>query len=408
MSRRPWSRRIGLVALLFAAAASIHWIEPLRPKSLDERAAGVFTVTTAADSGPGSLRDALFAAARAPGAARIHLAVARIDVESPLPPASQAVAIVIDTDVRTVIDAHALAAGAVLDIEAPRAIVRNVTVERAAGTAFLIHAAGVEISGIAALDSGVGLALVGTTMYLDLRHCSMSRNRIGVQVATAVTGVLQGCAFSQNTESAVWAVQSAGGSAPHTQLKILDNVFTGDRDAVVLANLPVTVERNHFVGSLRNSITVLGSEATLRGNIIRDAVENGVLIDSADHVAVVDNEIGRSPGTGIMVKSSSAVSIEHNKIFGNSYGVVQVFGETGVPITLAHNLIFSQRLDGLLIIGASPVVNDNRSINNTGAGIKVLSVVREGRVSAEAAPHLTGNVTAGNARNDVVRGEYSL
>jgi parallel beta-helix repeat protein len=239
----------------------------------------------------------------------------------------------------------------------------------------------------------------------------MSRNRIGVELAApGSAGILQGCKFAQHAESAVWAVEPAGGPAPQAQLKIADNLFTADRDAVVLANLPVTLEHNQFIGSLRNAIMVLGgSDVTLRGNRIRDAAQNGILIDSADHITVIDNEIGRSPGTGILVKSCSAVSIEHNRIYGNTYGIVQVLATShGAPLTVAHNLLFSQKVDGLLIIGASPVVSDNRSINNAGAGIKVLNIVHEGRASVQATPLLTGNVTAGNAQDGIVRGTYSL
>jgi nitrous oxidase accessory protein NosD len=409
MNRSGWYSRIILIALLIVAALSINWIAPLRPARLDERAASIFVVTSSADSGPGSLREALFAAARAQGSARIRLAVPRIRLESPLPPAAQAVAILIDTDVHTVIDAQGLEAGAVIDIEAPRAVLRDVTVEHAAGTAFLVHAEAIELKGIAALDSGIGLTLVGASPHVDIRDCIMSRNRMGVELAAPVAGIVQGCKFAQHAETALWAVQPAGGDAPRAQLKIADNLFTADRDAVVLANLPVTLEHNQFIGSLRNAITVLGNDVTIRGNKIRDAAQNGILIDSADHITVIDNEIGRSPGTGIMVKSSSGVSIEHNRIYGNTYGIVQVLATAhGAPLTVAHNLLFSQKVDGLLIIGASPIVSDNRSINNAGAGIKVLNAVHEGRASVQATPLLTGNVTAGNAQDGIVRGAYSL
>jgi nitrous oxidase accessory protein NosD len=409
MNRSGWYSRIILIALLIVAALSINWIAPLRPARLDERAASIFVVTSSADSGPGSLREALFAAARAQGRARIRLAVQRIHLESPLPPAAQAVAILIDTDVHTVIDAQGLEAGAVIDIEAPRAVLRDLTVEHAAGTAFLVHAEAIELKGIAALDSDIGLTLVGAAPHVDIRDCTMSRNRMGIELAAPVAGIVQGCKFAQHAESALWAVQPAGGAAPRAQLKIADNLFTADRDAVVLANLPVTLEHNQFIGSLRNAITVLGNDVTIRGNKIRDAAQNGILIDSAGQITVIDNEIGRSPGTGIMVKSSSGVSIEHNRIYGNTYGIVQVLATAhGAPLTVAHNLLFSQKVDGLLIIGASPIVSDNRSINNAGAGIKVLNVVHEGRASVQATPLLSGNVTAGNAQDGIIRGAYSL
>jgi hypothetical protein len=409
MSRSSWYRRMALMALLIVAALSINWLAPLRPTRLDERTASIFVVTSAADSGPGSLRDALFAAARARDSARIRLAVPRVHLESPLPPAAQAVAILIESSVHTVIDARALTAGPVIDIEAPRAKVRDVTIEHAAGTAFLLHAEAVDLDGIAALDSDIGLTLVGQAPHVDIRNCAMSRNRIGMQLAAPVVGIIQGCKFAQHAETAIWAVEPAGGATARSPLKIADNVFSADRDAVVLASFPALLEHNQFVGSLRNAVTVLGSDVTLRGNRIRDAAQNGILIDSADHIMVVDNEIGRSPGTGIMVKSSSTTSIERNRIYGNTYGIVQVLATAnGTPLTLAHNLLFSQKADGLLIIGASPIVSDNRSINNSGAGIKVLSVAHPGRASVEATPLLTGNVTAGNAQDGIVRGTYSL
>jgi hypothetical protein len=408
MSRSGWIRRIGLVVLLCSAAASISWIAPLRPTPLDQRTASVFLVTSAADSGPGSLREAIFSAARAAGTARIDLVVAHIDLESPLPPVSQVAGIVIGTDVHTVIDAQALSPGAVLDIEAPRALIRNITIAHASGTAFLVHAREVQLDGISALDSDIGLSLVGDTPYVDLHDCTLSHNRIGIQLASRVAGIIHNCKFSHHAESAVWAVQTAGGTTSLRRLQIIDDVFTADRDAVVLANLPVIVERSQFVGSLRNAITVLGSAVTFRSNSIRDAGENSILLELADHVVIVDNEIGSSAGTGIMVKSCSAISIEHNRIYGNAYGIVQVLGVQGAPLMLANNLIFSQRLDGLLIIGASPVVSNNRSINNGGSGIKVLNMVHEGRVSVESAPLLSRNETAGNAQDGVVHGTYAL
>jgi hypothetical protein len=354
------------------------------------------------------LREAIFSAARATGAARIHITVAHIDLESPLPPVSEVAGVVIDTDVHTVIDAQAINSGAVLHIEARRALIRNITIAHASGTAFLVHAREAELDGISALDSDIGLSIVGDTPYVELHDCTLSHNRIGVQLAAQVAGVIRNCKFSRQVESGVWAVQTAGGTAPLRRLQINDDVFTADRDAVVLANLPVSIERSQFIGSLRNAITVLGGAVALRNNRIRDAGENSILLESADHVAIVDNEIGLSAGTGIMMKSCSAISIEHNRIYGNAYGIVQVLGVQGAPLTLANNLIFSQRLDGLLIIGASPVVSDNRSINNGGSGIKVLNVVHEGRVSVESAPLLSRNETAGNAQDGIVHGTYAL
>ena len=75
-------------------------------------------------------------------------------------------------------------------------------------------------------------------------------------------------------------------------------------------------------------------------------------------------------------------------------------------MVIADNLISGQQIDGLVIIGASPIVRRNRSLDNKGAGIRVLDFVtaREARIAAR--PFLEENVMAGNAIDEPFRGDY--
>jgi len=177
---------------------------------------------------------------------------------------------------------------------------------------------------------------------------------------------------------------------------------------MVLANLPLTVERNEFVGSSHNAITLLGGQLTLRANKVRGARGAAVFLDGADHVVIADNEIGDNPGTGIFVRAAAGGVVQHNRIYRNNYGIVEVYGKQGPPLTLEDNLIFSQHLDGVLIIGASPVIRANRTVNNSGAGIKLLDAVPHTGARIRSTPLLEGNVVAGNATDGIARGDYAL
>src|SRR5262245_14514770 len=76
----------GAVLVAGAVAAGTRFVEQWRPLPPERLATRLFRVTTAADSGPGSLRDAVFAADKVTGRARILIEVPRVVLETPLPP----------------------------------------------------------------------------------------------------------------------------------------------------------------------------------------------------------------------------------------------------------------------------------------------------------------------------------
>src|ERR1700753_3223392 len=109
--------RFVLVGVLIAGAFSQYLLDPLRPMRLEDRATSELIVSNGEDAGPGSLREALFSAARATERPRIRLQVSRITLANPLPPATHSLGFVIEADRRgTVIDAQALGHNVVLDV----------------------------------------------------------------------------------------------------------------------------------------------------------------------------------------------------------------------------------------------------------------------------------------------------
>src|SRR6185436_929577 len=106
------------IGLCAALAVGAGWLEQWRLDRPDRSAAIRFRVTNAADSGPGSLRDAVLLADRAAGRARITIAVQRIVLESALPPLVNPNGVVVESVGGVEIDGSGIA-GAVIDIASP-------------------------------------------------------------------------------------------------------------------------------------------------------------------------------------------------------------------------------------------------------------------------------------------------
>lgn len=405
-----FQRRFVLVGVLIAGAFSQYLLDPLRPMRLEDRATAELIVSNGEDAGPGSLREALFSAARANERPRIRLKVNRITLQNPLPPATHSLGFVIEGDVQgTVVDAKALGHNVALDIQASNVVLRKLTIETDAGTAFLIRATDILAQDLVIEHADIGISIAGAQSQLRLINSTLRENRIGLQIMAPTAGMLQHNHFENNTETAVWAVLPAGSdAAEHGQLQVSDNKFNGDRDSVVLANARVTVEKNEFVGNKHNAISVLAGEATIRSNTIRGSSGSGILADGVSRAMISANDIGQCPGTGIFLRSASNVIVEKNRLYSNAYGIVALFSNGTAPVTLVDNLVFAQQVDGLLIIGASPVVRGNRAMRNGSAGIRVLDIVSADKKRTAATPLLNGNVLAGNRLNEVFHGDYVL
>jgi hypothetical protein len=406
--RRALLTRSVPVLLLVLAAFSQYWLEPLRPGRLEDHGATEIVVSSGADFGPGTLREALFNAARSSSRSRISIRVPRISLANPLPPVAHAAGIVIEGPAdRTLIDARLIGSEPVLDLQTPNAVLRNIGIENAAGTAILIRANDFVGRNLTISGADVGLTTTAANSKIRITDCQLLDNRVAIQLGAAAQGAIQHNELMHNSQTALWAVVAASRDPRSTPgvLQIEDNRFLGNRDSIVLGNVPAVVDNNEFQADLHNSITLRAGGAAVRSNRIRGAGNDGIFAEGVNRVSIESNEVGEGPGAAIFLRSVANVMAEHNRIYSNAYGLVMQYGEGNSAVTLADNVIFSQHIDGLLIIGSSPIVQGNQSLRNGAAGIRVLDFIANG-VKRTAAPLLRGNTLNGNGLNDVYRGEY--
>src|SRR5262249_14457358 len=148
-------------------------------------------VTSAADRGPGTLREALFIVAAAKGRAEVWLKVKSIAPETPLPP------LVNPQGVRLVaqqggsdIDAHALGANPVLDVAGAGTSIEGLTLRNCAGSAILLRAAQFRLRASSIENCDVGVDVAENAADALLERNRFSGDRIGVRFAASTRGAV--------------------------------------------------------------------------------------------------------------------------------------------------------------------------------------------------------------------------
>src|ERR1700752_4443048 len=177
------------VLLLLGGLAALGWWYQTRQQRVAGQAIGTLAVdvTSAADRGPGTLREALFVVAAANGKADVHLKVQSIAPETPLPPLvnPHGVRILGQAGSGTQIDAHALGGAPVLDVAGANTSIEGLQLHDCQGSAFLLRAAQFRLRGstIAACDVGVDVAENASDVLLERNR--FSGDRIGVRFAAS-------------------------------------------------------------------------------------------------------------------------------------------------------------------------------------------------------------------------------
>lgn len=397
----------GSLVWLGALAISLPWLadSELRP-TLDLRVTRSIVVTSDQDSGPGSLREAIFESARSDSRVRIVLAVPRIVLASALPALVSPHGVAIDASrSQTEIDARAVLGAPVFDLVGPNATIEGVRVRGAAGQAVSIRSSGAVIRGLHAVDCGHGVFMADETTGALIEDSSFEYNGIGVRVPEAPIGiVIRGSSFRANDQGGVWGVAARllPGGANHNLL-IRDNKFTQDRTGVLLLNVSAVVENNTFENEGEAAIYV-GAPAEVRQNQVRGG-GYGILAAQSDGAVFEANDISGSSTVGFLLREASHTIARNNRLDGNAYGFVTLFGERGGAL-LVDNLVMAQRYDGILVIGGSPMVRGNRVLGNQGAGLRIMDFIsRDGRRSP-AQPTFEDNTVTGNKADQPQRGTY--
>jgi nitrous oxidase accessory protein NosD len=403
----PRTRRVRLagaaLALVGGLAAAAPWVDRLRPLSPDIFLTERLRVTSGADSGPGTLREAIFAGDRAGRAARVELAVGRVVLESPLPPLLNPNGMTIDASrSHTQIVGRQAGNGPVLDVSAPHSMILGLRITEAAGQAVLVRANGLTIRNVIVEDSEVGVYLVEGAGELSVSDSSFRRNAVAIHLPGDSRQVtLQNNSFEGHRETAIWAasrVPPPVGGPP--QLEILRNHSKSDAQPLVLVNVSARVEDNLFEDARTSAAYVNGSTAVIRRNRMRAGRGFGIEVVGLESGLIANNELDHNCAGGVLAHGSRNTEIVSNRIYANGSGIVMVSGEAGNPNRVADNLVAQHQLDGLHLIGASPLVERNQLLQNQQAGLRISTLNAGGRVVSVSKPRLSLNVVSGNGVNE--------
>lgn len=399
---------ITAVALLGVLAVAQYWFDNRRPVAAATRFSNEITVTSAADRGEGSLREAIFAANAAQGRVRIRFRTPQVILRDPLPPLVNPLGIVLEAAPGgTEIDAAAVKTGPGLEIGGDNSVLQGFAIVNAQMQGILAKGRYLRISGVRLADGGEGIHVTDSATGLIIEKSVFERNRIGVVFDAARAGMLHDNRFTGQTNAGIWAVRAAGAAREDARpLSITGNRFDGDRVAIVVGNVSVIIEKNEMSGARDTAVYVIGQGVQVRNNQVRDSVGIGILIHTAPGTLVEGNEISRNRTLGMLVRASGGSTLQKNRVYNNGYGMALVLGEVRNPVLVRDNAILNQQYDGIVMIGDSPAIRSNQVIGNGRAGLSVLDFVsrRAGRIRSQ--PFLEGNTLTGNAINEAKRGDY--
>jgi len=380
-----------------------------RPRPPEMRAGLQLLVTSPRDSGPGSLREAIIAADRAPDRALIEIRTGRIVLETPLPPLVNPKGVILEApNAGAEIDGSGLAAGALLDLASPRSVVAGLTIRGAAEQGVLVRSQGVRLRGLTVADCGEGVHVLEGAGDLLLEASSFDGNGTGVHVEPGARAVeIYESRFRNHDKAGVWAVSPSPPSQSTVPVvSVRQSRFEGDRMSLVLIDVPALVEDNQFLRPLEAAAYLTGA-AVVRRNRVEGGASMGLYGDAVDGAVLEDNEVSHSQVAGILLRDSRNSQLRRNRLFGNAYGIAVLFDAGGAPNLVGENLVANQSADGIFVVAAAPVLQANRILGNRLAGLRVLDYV------PIRGPRLAGrplvrddNVMENNGSDAQVRGEY--
>lgn len=409
LGRRPLFALVVFV-LVGALVIAGRWYETRRAAAGTSAGEIVVNVTNGADRGPGTLREALFVAASAPGPVRIVLAAPRITIETALPPIVNAHGVqIIGLRGRGEIDAHTLGGGPVFDVAAPNTSIADVTVRDCPGAAILVRASRLHLQSSAIGSCDVGVDVAGNSSDLLIERNRFADDRIGIRFAAASRETsLVANQFSGERDAGVWAVRSD----PDLQgapLTVRDNHFDHDHAGVVAGNIAVLVERNDILDAAEAAIHLLGAGAVVRGNRVSGGAGFGIVAEGAREAVIDGNELDGIAAYGVMVRGSSNALVRGNRVHNCGYGLAFVLGDARNPSTALDNVILEPRFDGIDVIGDSPILRRNQVLRPHALALRVSDFQPQGGAKAiAAAPYLDGNALGGATATVAASGRVTV
>ena len=384
-----------VTVLLIAAIALASWAYRARHPVAGAGSGDVTVrVTSPDDLGPGSLREALFIAASAKGRASVLIVTRRVALSTPLPALMNPHGMrLIAEPAGAEIDAQALPAGAaVLDVVGPDTSIEGVTLRNCAAAAVLLRAAHFHLRASVIESCDVGVEVAANAGDVLIENDRFTNDRIGVRFAAPNPGaVLVGNTFAQAGSAGLWAVRGEAVTADGA-IHVRDNHFTANHGGVVAGNIPIVVEHNDFAGNGPDAaVHLVGAGAVVRNNRIGGTAAMGIVAESAREALIEGNELDGLGSYAIMIRASPGAMVRSNRVAGCAAGMAFVLGDPGHPSTAVGNTIADPKLDGIDVIGDSPVLKDNQVLRPHALALRVTDYAPEGGPRVRAQPTLQGN-----------------
>lgn len=379
---------LGVAALIFAGWA----LESRHSAGRHLSNTVTVSVTSGADRGPGTLREALFIVATAPGPARVSLDVPRITLSTPLPPIVNSHGVhIVAHRAGSVIEARALRGGPVLDVAAANVSLDGFTIRDCRGTAILVRAVHVSLQSMTLASCDVGVDVAGNAHDLLIEHNRFADDRIGVRFSgSSPDTTVAANRFSGDREAGVWAVRGAAGLRAGA-ISVRENRFDRDHSGIVSGNINILIEHNQIAGAHSSAVDVVGAGAIVRGNRVSGGAGMGILADGAHAAVIEDNEINGLAAYGIMVRDSSDTLVRANRLYNCAYGMAFVLGDTRDPSTAVDNVIMEPRYDGIDVIGDAPILRRNHVLEPHAFALRVEDFEGPGGHKVVSAPFLDHN-----------------
>jgi hypothetical protein len=366
-----------------------YWYESRKAVPRQAGDTATIAVTSGADRGAGTLREALFIAAAAKGRSTISVRVPKITLATALPPVVAQGVRIVAAETPAEVDASALPSGPVLDIASPNVSIQGLNIRNCKASAVLLRASQFHLESATIQSCDVGVDIAENASEVLLERNRFVSNRVGVRFAGSNkhTSVLKND-FAGNRDAGVWAVRGSPDSSADP-VSIRENRFTSERIGVLAANVALAVERNDLLNAREAAIQVMGAGAVLRGNRISGGAAMGIVAENARGTVIEANEIDGVTAYGVMLKSSADALVQGNRVHNSGYGLAFVLGQS--PSTALDNTIIEPKFNGIDVIGDSPVLRNNNVLRPRALALKTQDFhAPDGRI-VRSQPFLEGN-----------------
>jgi nitrous oxidase accessory protein NosD len=388
--------RIGVavvVLLLLGALGGLGWWYQTKQHAPGRASSAlIVNVTSTADQGPGTLREALFIVASAKGNADVVLKVRNLTLGTLLPPLVNPHGVrIVAAPGGTEIDAGSLSGGPVFDVAGDNTSLEGLTMRNCSGTAILLRATQFRLRASTVESCDVGVDVAGNGGGVLIERNRFSNDRLGLRfAASSRDSVVVGNEFANERDAGLWAVR-AQPDARGNAITVRDNHFNADRSGVVAANVAILIEHNNFANDTESAIHLIGAGATVRDNRISGGPGMGIIAENARESIIDGNELDHLHAYGVMVRGSANVLLRANRVYNCGYGLAFVLGDQRSPSTAVDNTILEPQFDGIDVMGDSPILRDNQVLRPHALALHVTDFEQPDGTRVAAHPFLEGN-----------------